>query len=156
MPFESGIQNAESFAQRIQCSRDDKLDCLYIVRQLMELALVAREKGLVALDTMLDEYPDRYNFPFLRKAVELIVDVGNVDHIRKVLYQYIFSSNFVGRKFLVSVVIAEAVIAIHEEEDLEYIFYFLIPSLFGMEFESSVTAIYHDYRNSLRSPNRDE
>lgn len=139
--------DAEYFSQRIQCSRDDKQECLYTVKLLLDLASCARDKGLLALDKMMDDDP-RYSSPFLRKAVQLVVDVGNTDNIRKVLYNSIFSTNYFGRKFLASVIITEGMLAIQRQEDMDYIFRFLVPSYFGMEFEANVVALYETYRAS--------
>lgn len=138
--------DAEYFAQRIQCSRDDKEECLYTVRLLIELAAKARDEGLLALDKMIEEQRSRFSSPFLRKAVQLVVDVGNTENIRKVLYNSIFSTNYFGRKFLTSVIITEAMLAIQRQEDMDYIFRFLVPSYFGMEFEVNAVAVYEKYR----------
>ena len=150
------IIDAEYFSQRIQCSRDDKEECLYTVRLLLELAVAARAKGILALDQMMEEHPARYSSPFLRKAVQLIVDVGNADHIRKVLYNTIFASNYFGRKFLTSVVITETVLAIQRQEDLDYIFRSLIPSYFGMEFERNAVQVYERYRALRPKPKKEQ
>jgi len=147
--------DSEYFSQRIQCSRDDKEECLYTVRLLLELAVKAREEGLLALDKMVEDQKERFSSPFLQKAVQLIVDVGNSDNIRKVLYNSIFSSNYFGRKFLASVVITEAMLAIQRQEDLDYTFRFLVPSFFGMDFEPHVVAVYERFRAS-RPAKREE
>ena len=42
--------SAEYFSGRIQCTREDKQECLYTVRQLLELAFEARERGLLAME----------------------------------------------------------------------------------------------------------
>lgn len=150
------IIDAEYFSQRIQCSRDDKEECLYTVRLLLELAVTAREKGILALEGMMDANPARYSSPFLRKAVQLIVDVGNAEQVRKVLYNTIFSSNYFGRKFLTSIVITETVLAIQRQEDLDYVFRSLIPSYFGMEFERNAVEVYERYRALRPKPKREQ
>lgn len=150
------IIDAEYFSQRIQCSRDDKEECLYTVRLLLELAVTAREKGILALEQMMDANPARYSSPFLRKAVQLIVDVGNAEQVRKVLYNTIFSSNYFGRKFLTSIVITETVLAIQRQEDLDYVFRSLIPSYFGMEFERNAVEVYERYRALRPKPKREQ
>ena len=88
--------------------------------------------------------------------MQLIVDVGNADHIRKVLYNTIFASNYFGRKFLTSVVITETVLAIQRQEDLDYIFRSLIPSYFGMEFERNAVQVYERYRALRPKPKKEQ
>ena len=66
--------DAEYLSARMQCSREDKQDCLPVVRQLTVLAYIGRERGLLAME---EEVRDRGRYPdaFLRKAVELTVEI---------------------------------------------------------------------------------
>ena len=68
--------DAEYFSQRIMCPREDKKECLPIIRQLLELAYAAQTYGLLAMDAMVQ---DRNRFPdmFLRKAVGLTVEIAD-------------------------------------------------------------------------------
>lgn len=138
--------DTEFFSQRIQCSRDDKQECLFTVRMLLELASVARDKGLLAMDHMVEDNPERYASPFLRKAVQMVLDVGEITLIERALYAAIVSSNHVGGNFLNSVIIAETMMAIHQQEEMDYIFRFLVPSFFGLDFEPNVIAVYENFR----------
>lgn len=138
--------DTEFFSQRIQCSRDDKQECLYTVRMLLELASVARDKGMLAMDHMVDANPERYASPFLRKAVQMVLDVGEIELIERALYATIVASNHVGGKFLNSVIIAETMMALHQREEMDYIFRFLVPSFFGLDFEPNVVAVYDNFR----------
>ena len=49
-------------------------------------------------------------------------------------------------QFLKQVLIAETILAIGRSEDLEYIFNYLVPSLFGIEYESMVIEVYRNYK----------
>lgn len=140
--------DTEFFTQRIQCSRSDKQDLLDIVWQLMELANVRHGYGLLDLDRRLNAEPLKYSDPFLRKASALIVDYENEERIRTVLYNYILSGNYSGPQFLKSVLIAETMLAIKKDLSMDYIFIFLVPSLFGMESESFVLHLYDEFKAS--------
>lgn len=142
--------DTEYFTQHIHCSRDDKQESLYVVRQLIELAVAARSEGLLALDRLLEDEWERYSAPFLRKAMQMTVDLKSVGKIKQVLYNSILASNYTGRQFLTAVVITEAMAAIHEEEELDYIFRFLVPSFYGISFESQVVAVYDQFRAGYR------
>ena len=142
--------DTEYFAQRIQCSRTDKQDLTDNMRVLMELAHHARRFGLLDLDRVLTEDSARYADPFLRKAVAIILDIGDSAMVRKVLYNYIVSSNFSGRHFLKAVVTSETVIAMMNEMDLDYIFTFLVPSYFGLEMDGYLQSVYRSFKEEKR------
>lgn len=59
--------DAIAFSKHIQCTREAKQDCLFTVRQLVELAYAAREEGLLKMDSLAEDtvrFPD----PLLRQA----------------------------------------------------------------------------------------
>lgn len=141
--------DTEYFAQRIQCTRDDKEDCLYTVRQLLELAFEARQNGILALEGMISDHI-RYPDPFLQKAVQLTLEIANADKIRKVLYNLIISTKNAGNHhFLKNVLITEAMLAISRSEDLDYLFAHLLPSYFGLDYAPRVEEMYRSYKQSL-------
>jgi len=143
------VLTPEYFAQHIQCPREAKQDCLVTVRQLVELAFAARQQGLLKMDEMVQDYA-RYPDPFLRKAVNLVVETSKEENLRQVFYNYIICSKIVtNHQFLNQVVIAETMLALSRSEDLEYIFNYLVPSYFGIEFESSVISVYQNYKQQL-------
>ncbi|MCI8442677.1 MAG: hypothetical protein HFG27_09130 [Provencibacterium sp.] len=138
--------DTEFYAQRIQCSRTDKQDLLDVVWQLMELGHVRHSFGLLDLDRRLNAEPLKYSDPFLRKAAALIVDYENEDRIRSVLYNYILAGNYSGPLFLKSIVITETLLAIKKDLSMDYIFIFLVPSLFGMDCESFILNLYDEFK----------
>ena len=142
--------SAEYFAQQIQCTREGRRETLPTVHQLVELAFAARSEGLLKMDDMVNDYA-RFPDPFLRKAVNLVVEVANEESIRQVLYNFILSSKRVANnnQFLNQVVIAEAMLAISRSEDLDYVFTYLIPSFFGVEYEREVVNVYRNYKKQL-------
>lgn len=80
--------DAIAFSKHIQCTREAKQDCLFTVRQLVELAYAAREEGLLKMDSLAEDtvrFPD----PLLRQAAHLVAEVSGADRVRKVLYNYI-------------------------------------------------------------------
>ncbi len=148
--------DTEFFAQRLQCSRSDKQDCLLTVRQLLEIAFFYREHTPVELDRFMQDRRTIYTDHFLRRAVSCLVDVGNNDLIRQVLTNYILVGNYTGHKFLKNVVIMETILALHKNMNLDHIFSFLVPSLFGLEFEEYVLELYQEHLQSRRFQPPDE
>ena len=141
--------SAEYVIQRIQCSRMDKQDCLYIVQQLMDIAFYVRDRGFIALDNYVQQ-DTRFNDPFLKKAVACLVDIGDDSLVERVLDYYIISGNYTGGQFFKNLVIEETILAIHRRIDATQIFSFLVPSLFGLECDSAVLDMFHLYMNQRR------
>ena len=119
-----------------------------MVQQLLEIAFFSRENGLVALDKFFIAEKARFSDPFLRKAVSCLVDIADVKLIRQVLYNYIITGNYTGALFLRNIVIAETILAIHQRVDIDHIFSFLVPSYFGLEFDSTVVDMYRNFVQS--------
>lgn len=148
--------DTEYFAQRIQCTRDDKEDCLPTVRQLLELAYASRDVGLLVMDEMVQDKA-RYPDAFLRKAVQLTVEIADSEKIRKVLYNLIVTTKFMANHhFLKDVLITETMIALSQGEDLDYLFAHLLPSYFGLEYFSMVEQLYYDFKESFIRAKSDE
>ena len=141
--------DTEYFAQQIQCTREGKQECLMVVRQLVELAFAAKQQGLLKMDDMVQDQA-RYPDPFLRKAVNMAVEISNADNIRKVLFNYIITSKHVANyQFLSEVIITETMCALSQEEDIDYIFTYLVPSYFGIEYSNMVVDVYYNFKQSM-------
>ncbi len=138
--------DTEYFSQRIQCSRNDKQECLKVIYLLAEIATVARQEGIKELDSLISRNSSKYSMTFLNKAVQLYMDAKDAQQIRTVLYNCIIASNFSGPHFLNAVIITETMAALHEQEDINYIFSYLIPSFYGMDFEGEAYQAYQNYR----------
>ncbi len=141
--------DTEYFAQQIQCTREGKQECLVTVRQLVELVFAAKQQGFLKMDEMIQDtvrYPD----PFLRKAVSLVVELSKSDNIRKVLFNYIITSKHITNyQFLSEVVITEAICALSQGEDVDYIFTYLVPSYFGIEYSDMAADVYQKFKQEM-------
>ena len=92
----------------------------------------------------------RYPDAFLRKAVQLTVEIADSEKIRKVLYNLIVTTKFMANHhFLKDVLITETMIALSLGEDLDYLFAHLIPSYFGLEYFPRVEELYYDFKEAL-------
>lgn len=146
--------DTEYFAQRLQCSRNDKEECLQIIPALA-MVVFAAQGGVRALNDMLDNSRNwqRRSTPFLNKAVQLYMDAKNAGQIRRVLFNTVLASNFSGPLFLQAVIVTEVMAALFEgEEDINFIFHFLVPSLFGIEYENAAVEVYDNYKRSTLRP----
>lgn len=138
--------NAEFFSQRLQCGRNDKQECLRTIYLLAEVAYTFGTGGIRAVDSLISSNTVKYSEVFLNNALQLFIDAKNVDQIRTVLYNTIMASNFIGQQFLNAVIITEALASLFDHDDIDYIFTFLVPSFFGMDYEEAARQAYRDFR----------
>lgn len=137
---------ADYYSQHIQCTREGKLSCLETVQNLLELAFAAKEYGTLKMDEMMQDRV-RFSDKFLRRAVRIVTESNNRDNIEKVLYNLIFTTGEMGNnRFLNCMLIAETMLAISRGEDIDYIFAYLVPSFFGLEYEERVEELYYTYK----------
>lgn len=140
--------DAEYFAQRIMCTREDKMECLPVIRQLLDLAYASQNYGPLVMEAMVRDRV-RYQDAFLRKAVQLTAEVADEEKIGKVLYNLIVSTKYVAKShFLKDVLITETMLAVSRQDDLDYVFAHLIPSYFGMEYAEAAEEVYRGYKQS--------
>lgn len=89
----------------------------------------------------------RFPNPLLRLAAHLVAEVSGAERVRTVLYNYILAGGIQSpQKLLNGVIIAEGMVAIGEGEDLDYIFTYLIPSYFGIDYHETVQQVYQKYK----------
>ena len=137
------VMTADYYTQRMQCTREEKLDCLPIVRELLTLAFIVKEEGFLKMDEALRD-PIRFQDKFLRRAAGIIVETANAENVEQVLYNLIFTSAEMGHyRFFKYILIAETMIALGKGEDMDYIFAYLVPSFFGLEYVDQVEELYY-------------
>lgn len=140
--------DAEYFAQRIMCTREDKMECLPVIRQLLDLAYASQNYGPLVMEAMVRDRV-RYQDAFLRKAVQLTAEVADEEKIGRVLYNLIVSTKYVAKShFLKDVLITETMLAVSRQDDLDYVFAHLIPSYFGMDYAEAAEEVYRGYKQS--------
>ena len=98
------------FAHKLECSEDDKRDCLKVVENLLSLSKKARTYGMLSLAKDAEE-----NSSFLlTKGIQLATDGAKPHVVRSVLEFYILSGNYVGKELLERCLILEGIVAIQE------------------------------------------
>ncbi len=98
------------FARKIDCSEDEKRQCMKLVAYLLSLAKKARTYGMLALAKDAEE---TRSF-LLRKGIQLATDGAKPDVVRSVLEFYILSGNYIGKELLERCLILEGVLAIQD------------------------------------------
>ena len=98
------------FARKLECSEDDKRDCLKVIENLLSLSKKARTYGMLSLAQEAEE-----NSSFLlTKGIQLATDGAKPHVVRSVLEFYILSGNYVGKELLERCLILEGIVAIQE------------------------------------------
>lgn len=98
------------FARKIECSEDDKRECMKVLAYLLGLSKKARTYGMLSLAKEAEE-----NSSFLlRKGIQLATDGAKPHVVRSVLEFYIISGNYVGKELLERCLILEGILAIQE------------------------------------------
>jgi hypothetical protein len=98
------------FARKLECSEDDKRDCLKLVENLLSLSKKARTYGMLSLAKEAEE-----NSSFLlTKGIQLATDGAKPHVVRSILEFYILSGNYVGKELLERCLILEGIVAIQE------------------------------------------
>lgn len=137
------VMTADYYTQHMQCTREEKLECFSVVRELLALAFIVKEEGFLKMDEALRD-PIRFQDKFLRRAAGIIVETANAENVEQVLYNLIFTSAEMGHyRFFKYILIAETMIALGQGEDMDYIFAYLVPSFFGLEYVDQVEELYY-------------
>lgn len=97
-----------SFAERLQCSEDERRQCLALVTDMMDLAARARRTGLLSL---VDTIEGDKHF-LLVKGLHLVVDGVKPDVVRRILENYILSDDCRGQELLIRCLILEGIAGI--------------------------------------------
>lgn len=134
---------SDYYTQHMQCTREEKLQCLPVVEDLILLSFIVKEQGFLKMDELMRselKFQDR----FLRRAAGIVTETANQQNVETVLYNIIFnSSDMSNNKFFKNVLIAETMIALGRGEDMDYIFAYLVPSFFGVEYVDQVEELYY-------------
>lgn len=86
----------------------DKEACLPVIDRIIELATIARSKGLLALE----KEAEKEENIFLQRATMLIVDANDPDKVREMLEHFILADNHSGAELLSRVIILEGVMRV--------------------------------------------
>lgn len=132
----------EYLTERLQCSYEDKLECFEFAKNILNLSIIARQEGILALQKEIKK--DKYNFPLLQRVATLILDGVDPDLIEKILYNCIVAENHSGKEFLRDMIIFKGMYSIQ----LGYKYYRImdiISSYFGIKFEDHFTKLYEEY-----------
>lgn len=97
-----------ALAGKAACSLEDQASLVPIVTLLAKLGQNANKKGLLALESELNNIQD----PFLNLAIQLIVDKVEPGNLKDILDSDIYYNESNGRELLKKIIIREGVLRI--------------------------------------------
>lgn len=114
------------FAERIQCSLEDKKECFDLILQLRRYAAIIRQHGFLALEEELK----RVNDDFLAISIQMGIDGVDPQLFRDIQERRILVDNCIGKELLRRVIITEAMASILSE-DTYMVFHYKLLSYLG-------------------------
>jgi len=104
--------NKSSFCLHVReyadCTHDEKLSCVALIEQIFSFAIIARDKGIPALEGQLENISD----DLLKDGIGLILDGTNTDLLGNILDTSIIFSYKTGVELLKQLIIREGVLGI--------------------------------------------
>jgi hypothetical protein len=114
------------FAERIQCSLEDKKECFDLILQLRRYAAIIRQHGFLALEEELTRIDD----DFLAISIQMGIDGVDPQLFRDIQERRILVDNCIGKELLRRVIITEAMASILSE-DTYMVFHYKLLSYLG-------------------------
>ncbi len=114
------------FAERIQCSIEDKRECFDLILRLRKYASIIRREGFLALEEELKNVGDE----FLAISIQMGIDGVAPELFREIQERRILVDNCIGKELLRRVIITEAMASILSE-DTFMIFHYKLLSYLG-------------------------
>lgn len=113
------------FAERIQCSVEDKKECFDLIVRLRKYASAIRQEGFLALEDELRGIDDE----FLATSIQMGIDGVSPELFRDIQERRILVDNCKGKDLLRRVIITEAMASILSEDDFKVFHYKLLSYL---------------------------
>ena len=113
------------FAERIQCSVEEKKECFGLIVRLRKYASIIRDEGFLALEEELQNVDDE----FLAISIQMGIDGVSPDLFREIQERRILVDNCMGKELLKRVIITEAMASILSEDTFKVFHYKLLSYL---------------------------
>lgn len=116
------------FAERIQCSLEDKRECFDLIVRLRKYASIIRQEGFLALEDELKSIEDE----FLAISIQMGIDGVDPELFRAIQERRILVDNCKGKELLRRVIITEAMASILSQDSFR-IFHYKLLSYLGKD-----------------------
>ncbi len=115
------------FAERIQCSVEDKKECFELILRLRQYASLVRQNGFLALEEELSGIDNE----FLLVSIQMGIDGVTADLFREIQDRRILVDNCTGKELLMRVIITEAMTSLLREDSFQ-VFHYKLLSFLGV------------------------
>ncbi len=113
------------FAERIQCSIEERKECFDLIVRLRKYASTIRQEGFLALEEDLKNIDDE----FLATSIQMGIDGVSPELFREIQERRILVDNCKGKELLRRVIITEAMASILSEDTFKVFHYKLLSYL---------------------------
>jgi len=113
------------FAERMQCSIEEKRECFDLIVKLRRFASIIRDEGFLALEDELRNIDDE----FLAISIQMGIDGVAPELFRDIQERRILADNCKGKELLRRVIITEAMASILSEDTFKVFHYKLLAYL---------------------------
>ncbi len=114
------------FAERIQCSIEEKKECFELVMELRRYAAIVRQDGLLGLEK---ELPAIEEDEFLSISLQMAIDGVSPELFRDIQDRRILVDDCIGKELLKRVIITEAMTSILNQDSFQVFHYKLLSYL---------------------------
>lgn len=132
-PKEDNIMLDLNIGQKIQCTTNEKRECLELLNSILEFSSITRKHGLLRLESEIEKFDSN----FMRKALQLIVEGVEPNYIRTILQNYIIIGDYKGKALLERILITEGVLSIQSGEN-SLLIREKLSSFFGEDFTAEI------------------
>ncbi len=112
-PMEVKVMLDFNIGPKIQCTNNEKKECLEVINNILVFSSIQRKYGLLQLQSEVE----KFNSNFMRKALELVVQGVEANYIRTILQNYIIVGDYKGKALLERILITEGVLSIQAGEN---------------------------------------
>lgn len=130
---EDNIMLDLNIGQKIQCTINEKRECLELLISILEFSAITKEYGLFRLELEIEKQDSN----FMRKALQLIVAGVEPNYIRTILQNYIIAGDYKGKALLERILITEGVLSIQAGEN-PLLIREKLSSFFGEDFAPEI------------------
>lgn len=119
-------------------SDSQKENCLPVIKKILELANLARQQGIFAL-----EMATLHEEPFLKTGITIVCDGCCPETIQRIMENLILADNFSGEELLKRLLMAEGILAIQKGENPRILALYLI-SILGEKYLPEAETLWQE------------
>lgn len=149
--------STQYLSERLQCSYEDKKECVETINQILELVDIVRRSSYNALEREVKKN-NKYS-PLLKKGALLIADrTLNDKEIETIMYTYIAAGNYKGKEFLKNIIILEGVMCLNSLDNgfsriISDMMYSYLGNEFYIDMGNNIALSKHEINEVLTNRN---